>query len=116
MDKVTAATGFQGIFAEFLHFLRTDPRFYFSDPGDLLVHYRDIAKRADPQLAHLFGKLPRLPYGVVPVPDYAAPSQTTGYYESGSPAAGRPGNYFVNLFDLKARPKWEMEALTMHAR
>ena len=81
-------------------------------PEDLLVAYRDICKRADPELPRLFGTLPRLPYGVVPVPAYAEKSQTTAYYEPGSPAAGRPGHFFANTYDLRARPKWEMEALS----
>ncbi|PYQ18164.1 MAG: DUF885 domain-containing protein, partial [Acidobacteria bacterium] len=71
-------------------------------------------KRADPELVRLFATLPRLPYGVLPVPAYAEKSQTTAYYEPGSPAAGRPGYFFANTYDLKARPKWEMEALALH--
>jgi uncharacterized protein (DUF885 family) len=114
MDEVVASTGFEGSFADFVDFLRTDPRFFFERPEDLLVAYRDICKRADPVLPRLFGTLPRLPYGVVPVPPYAEKSQTTAYYEPGSPAAGRPGNFFANTYDLKARPKWEMEALSLH--
>ena len=114
MDAVIAATGFTGGFAAFVDFLRTDERFFFTRPEDLLVAYRDICKRADPELPRLFGTLPRLPYGVVPVPAYAEKSQTTAYYEPGSPAAGRPGQFFANTYDLKARPKWEMEALSLH--
>jgi uncharacterized protein (DUF885 family) len=114
MDKVIAATGFKGSFAEFTQFLRTDPQFFYDKPDDLVNAYRVIAKRADPELAHLFGKLPRLTYGVTPIPDYAAKSQTTAYYDGGSLAAGRPGTYFVNTYDLKSRPKWEMEALSLH--
>lgn len=114
MDKVIASTGFKGSFAEFTTFLRTDPRFYFDDPASLVNAYRVIAKRADPELVHLFGKLPRLTYGVIEIPAFKAPSQTTAYYEQGSPEAGRPGHYFVNTYNLKARPKWEMEALSLH--
>ena len=114
MDAVMASTGFAGSFADFVHFLRTDPRFFFERPEDLLVAYRDICKRADPVLPRLFGTLPRLPYGVVPVPAYAEKSQTTAYYEPGSPAAGRPGQFFANTYDLNARPRWEMEALSLH--
>ena len=73
-----------------------------------------ITKEIDPQLAHEFGKLPRLTYGVVEIPAFTAPSQTTAYYQAGSPEAGRPGSYFVNTYNLKARPKWEMEALSLH--
>jgi uncharacterized protein (DUF885 family) len=114
MDGVIASTGFPGGFAAFVDFLRSDPQFFFTAPDDLLRAYRDICKRADPELPKLFGTLPRLPYGVVPVPAYAEKSQTTAYYEPGSPAAGRPGQFFANTYDLKARPKWEMEALSLH--
>jgi uncharacterized protein (DUF885 family) len=114
MDAVMRATGFTGTLSAFMDFLRTDPRFFFERAEDLLVAYRDIAKRADPELARLFGRLPRLPYGVIPVPSYAEKSQTTAYYEPGSPAAGRPGYFYANTYDLRARPRWEMEALTLH--
>jgi uncharacterized protein (DUF885 family) len=114
MDKVIQSTGFKGNFHEFTEFLRTDPQFYFEKPDDLVNAYRVIAKKIDPELAHEVGKLPRLPYGVTPIPDFKAPSQTTAYYQPGSPEAGRPGYYFVNTYNLHARPKWEMEALSLH--
>jgi uncharacterized protein (DUF885 family) len=114
MGKVIAATEFKGTFHEFTEFLRSDPRFYYDDADDLVDGYRIIAKKIDPELAHEFGKLPRLPYGVCIIPEFKAPSQTTAYYEPGAPAAGRAGCYFVNTFNLRARPKWEMEALSLH--
>jgi uncharacterized protein (DUF885 family) len=114
MDKVIASTGFKGGFRDFTEFLRTDARFYYDKPDDLVNGYRIIAKRIDPELAHEFGKLPRLTYGVCPIPDFKAPSQTTAYYQPGSPSVGRPGCYFVNTYNLHARPKWEMEALSLH--
>ena len=114
MDNVIASTGFKGSFHDFTEFLRTDARFYYDKPDDLVNGYRIIAKRIDPELAHEFGKLPRLTYGVCPIPDFKAPSQTTAYYQPGSPSVGRPGCYFVNTYNLHARPKWEMEALSLH--
>jgi uncharacterized protein (DUF885 family) len=114
MDAVIATSGFEGSFAEFTEYLRTDPQFYFETPEELLIAYRDIAKRADPQLVALFGTLPRLPYGVVPVPEFMAEQQTTAYYQGGSLEAGRPGQFFANTSKLDTRPKWEMEALTLH--
>ena len=114
MDKVISASGFDGTFDEFTHFLRTDPQFYMTSADDLMVGYRDIAKRADPELAKLFGKLPRMPYGVIPIPDYAAKSQTTAYYWGGSSKDGRPGYFYANTYALNTRPTWEMEALTLH--
>ena len=114
MDKVIAAAGFSGSYQEFVHFLRTDPRFYFTEAEALVSAYRDIAKRADPELAPLFGRLPQSPYGVKAMPEAAAPSQTTAYYEPGAFKIGRPGYMFANTYKLEMRPKWEMEALTLH--
>ena len=114
MDKVIASAGFKGSFHDFTEVLRTDQRFYYDQADDLVNGYRIITKKIDPELAHLFGKLPRLPYGVCVIPEFKAPSQTTAYYQPGAPSAGRPGCYFVNTFNLHARPKWEMEALSLH--
>ena len=114
MEKIRVATGFTGTLEEFFTFLRTDPRFYYTKREDLLVAYRNIAKQIDPELTRLFGRIPRLPYGVIPIPSYAEKTQTTAYYTQGSPEAHRPGYYLVNLYDLGSRPKWEMEALSLH--
>jgi uncharacterized protein (DUF885 family) len=114
MAEIIQSTGFPGTFEEFLRFLRTDPQFFHTTPAALMREYRDIAKRADPELVRLFGTLPRTPYGVIEVPDYAAPSQTTAYYQRGSLPAGRPGYFFANTYALDTRPRWEMEALTLH--
>ena len=114
MDKVIAAVGFTGDFQEFAHYLRTDPKFFYTDPTDLLHGYMVIAKSIDPNLVKLFGKLPRTPYGVRPVPETSAPNTTTAYYQPLSSDGSRPGYYYVNLFKPEARPKWEMEVLTTH--
>jgi len=114
MEAVIEQTGFDGTFSEFAEFLRTDRRFYFETADDLVAEYRNIAKRADPGLVPLFGTLPRLPYGVREIPAYSAPTNTTAYYSSGAHAAGRPAWYYVNTYNLPARPSWEMEALSLH--
>jgi len=114
MEAIIESTGFEGSFEEFLQFLRTDPQFFHTTAEGLMREYRDIAKRADPELTKLFGILPRTPYGVIEVPDYAAESQTTAYYQPGSLKAGRAGYFFANTYALETRPRWEMEALTLH--
>ncbi|WP_445365148.1 DUF885 domain-containing protein [Microbulbifer sp. ANSA001] len=114
MQAVMQKTGFQGDFKAFTEFLRTDPRFYHTSREALLRDYRDIAKRIDGELPALFGTLPRLPYGVKPIPSYSEQSQTTAYYLPGSNEAGRAGIFFANTYNLPSRPKWEMEALTVH--
>jgi uncharacterized protein (DUF885 family) len=114
MDKVITGTGFKGDFHAFMKFLLTDPKFYYTDAESLLTHYRDFAKQVDPKLAEFFGIIPRLPYGIKAVPSYAEKSQAGGYYEAGSLKAGRPGYFFVNIYDLPSRPKWGIETLTLH--
>ncbi len=114
MDKIIRDLGFDGSFSEFATFLRSDPQFYFDTQEEFLTAYRAICKRADPELVRLFGTLPRLPYGVKPVPDYMDKSAPTAYYEPGSLAAGRPAAFFANTYDLATRPSWEMEALSLH--
>jgi len=114
MDKVIADTGFKGSFDEFTKYLRTDPKFVYTTREDLLAGYRDIAKRIDPELIRLFGRLPRLPYGVKPVPAYSEKSQPAAYYQGGSTKAGRPGWFVANTSNLPTRMKWQMECLTLH--
>ena len=114
MDSVMKSIGYKGTFAQFTNFLRTDPKFFFTDSADLVRAYRDIVKGIDPELIKLFGHLPRLPYGVTTIPTYSAKSATTAYYQPGTYEAGRPGYYYVNTYALNTRPKWEMEALSSH--
>jgi len=114
MESVMAETGFEGSFAEFLHFLRTDSRFYAETPRELLMHAAYIAKRADDQMPRFFGLLPRLPYGVRPVPEHLAPTYTTGRYWPGDLGNGIAGGYMVNTFQLDQRPLYTLPALTVH--
>ena len=114
MERVKAEAGFKGDLGAFFEHLRTDPRFFHETGNALLAGYRDISKRIDGGLPRLFGRLPRLPYGVMPIPSYSERSQTTAYYQPGALSAGRPGNFFANTYKLGMRPKWEMEALTLH--
>jgi uncharacterized protein (DUF885 family) len=114
MDSIRKAIGYNGTLQEFLNFMRSDKQFFYTDSASLIHGYMVIAKKADAELTKLFKTLPRTPYGVVPVPSYAQASQTTAYYNQGSLNLGRPGLFYANTYDLPSRPKWEMEALTLH--
>jgi uncharacterized protein (DUF885 family) len=114
MDRVMRETGFTGGFAAFLAFLRTDPQFYAKTPDELLKDAAWIAKQIDGRLPGYFGRLPREPYSVEPVPADIAPNYTAGRYVPAPEGGTRGGQYWVNTFALEKRPLWALPALTLH--
>ena len=114
MQDEMIAAGWTGDFAGFLNFLRTDPQFYATTREDLLEKAAEMSKRADDGLPALFGTLPRLPYGVRPVPREIEANYTTGRYNQGSMENGVAGGYIVNTSRLDQRPLYELPALTLH--
>ncbi|HEV3005891.1 MAG TPA: DUF885 domain-containing protein [Pirellulales bacterium] len=114
MHSAIRASGFEGDFAAFIEFLRTDPRFYFESPEQLMKEVALVLKKIDGELPRLFKTLPRMPYGIKEVPAFIAPATTTAYYHGPSGDGTRGGVYFVNTYDLKSRPLYEIEALSLH--
>jgi uncharacterized protein (DUF885 family) len=114
MAAVMAQVKFTGSFAQFKEFLRSDPQFYWAREEDLVNGYRIIGKKIDPQLGRLFGRLPRLPYGILPVPKFREQTSPAAYYVQGAPSTGRAGIFYASTYQVGIRPRWEMEALTLH--
>lgn len=113
MQKIIDDLGFEGSFADFLKFLRSEEQFYPKTADELLMFARDIAKRIDAELPKFFKTLPRKPYGVVPVPADLAPNYTGGRY-SGSRSETTAGFYWVNTYNLPSRTLYTIPALTAH--
>ena len=114
MDALIESAGFAGGFAEFTEFLRTDPRFYAQTAEELLQAASFVAKKIDYRMPEFFGRLPRMPYGVVAVPAEIAPNYTTASYNFGVSGGTRGGAYWVNTYALDQRPLYELPALTAH--
>jgi len=114
MDAIIEEVGFDGSFADFLEFLRTDERFYADTPKELLALASYVAKKVDGRLPRFFGHLPRQPYGVAPVPEEIAPFFTAGRYVGAGADALRGGYYWVNTHQLESRTLYTLPALTLH--
>src|SRR5262245_577885 len=114
MQALIDTLGFRGTFAEFAKFLRSDERFYFKNESELLEGYRALSRRIDPLLVKVFRTLPRMPYGIEPVPANVAPDSYVASYRSPAADGSRAGTFFINTYKPEIRPKYEMMALSLH--
>ncbi len=114
MGAVMERVGYKGSLDEFFRYLNTDPRFVWPSAEALIQGYVDIENRVNPQLPKLFGVLPKAAYEVRPVEAFREKSAAGGSYQAASEDGSRPGIFYANTYDLKARPKWAMEALSLH--
>lgn len=114
MQAIIKEVEFEGDFEGFVHLLRTDAKFYPQDAESYLAKAASIAKQVDGKLPEYFSYLPRNPFGLKTVPATTAPKSTTAYYQPGAADGSRAGQYFLNLYDLKSRPLYELTALTLH--
>lgn len=114
MNEVKEKIGFKGTLDEFNTYLRTDPQFYYTDKEDLMQGFRDILKNVDTKLPSLFGRLPEAKYDLREMEEFRAKSAPAAYYYSAPEDRSRPGYFYVNTYNLSARPKYSMTALAMH--
>ena len=114
MKGVMEKVGFKGTLDEFFVFLNTDPQFVHPSREALVQGYVDIKNRVNPELPRLFETLPKADYEVRAVEPFREKSAAGGSYQAASEDGSRPGIFYANAYDLKARPKWAMEALSLH--
>jgi uncharacterized protein (DUF885 family) len=114
MRKVMQQVGFEGDLDAFFEFMKTDPRFFYDSAPALIQGYADIKNRVDPNLPRLFEILPKADYEVRAVEPFREKSASGGQYQAASEDGSRPGIFYANAYDLKSRPKWAMEALSLH--
>jgi uncharacterized protein (DUF885 family) len=114
MEKTLEGINFLGTLDQFLQFIRTDPRFFYKTPEELMAAYEKTARGIQPQLPKLFGRVPKTPFNIRAIPAATAPTTTTAYYQPPSMDGSRPGVYYVNLYKPDTRPMWEIDALTAH--
>jgi uncharacterized protein (DUF885 family) len=114
MRKVMKEVGFEGDLKAFFKFMNENPDFYYTKREDLIQGYRELKDKISPLLPKLFDRMPKADYEVRAVEPFREQSASGGSYQSASPDGSRPGVFYVNAYDLSARPKWAMEALSLH--
>lgn len=114
MEAIRESVGFEGDLAAFVHHLRTDPQFYPKTADELMKEAALILKKADGRLPELFGRLPRIPYGLREIPAYVAPQTTSAYYWPPATDGSRGGFYYLNTYNLSSRPLYQLESLSLH--
>ena len=114
MERVKDEVGFEGTMPEFFEHLRTDTQYHFKSEEEILAAYDELRNTIDPKLDKLFGVKAKAPYIIKAVEPFRAQSMAAAQYFPGTPDGSRPGIFYVNTYDLPARPKWFMESLSIH--
>lgn len=114
IQNILTESRFEGTISDYYEYMNTDPQFFYSNSEELLAGYRALTHYIDGQLDQLFGRKPKLPFEVVPMPSHLGEGQISAYYMRGSTATGRPGRFYANTNNVSRRPKWQMESLSLH--
>lgn len=114
MNEVRERVGFKGDLKAFFAHLKSDPKFFYASPEDVIDGYRSLKLRIDALLPKLFKDFPKADYEVRAVEPFRAQSSAGAFYESPSEDGSRPGIFYVNTYDLKGQPKYGMETLSLH--
>ncbi|WP_417703617.1 DUF885 domain-containing protein [Rheinheimera aquimaris] len=108
MDTIIKQVGFDGSFADFVHFLRTDPQFYASSGQQLMEKAAFITRKMAGQLPKWFNTLPRNTFDIKASPSGGA------YYVASDGSGTTSGTYFIGANDVRSEPLYNLEALTFH--
>ncbi|MBT8077870.1 MAG: DUF885 domain-containing protein [Gammaproteobacteria bacterium] len=114
MRGVMKVVNFEGDLQDFFDFMNNDEQFYFDEPEELIQGYRDMSDHIASLAPKLFDVFPKTPFEVRRVEPFRERSAAGGSYSRGAPDGSRPGIFYANAYDIKARPKWAMEALFLH--
>ncbi|WP_172587810.1 DUF885 domain-containing protein [Shewanella xiamenensis] len=118
MRAIMKKVNFNGTLQEFFTFMRDDPQFYYPNTAEGKAAYlADATKLIDnmrSRLDEVFKVKPKAAMIVKQVESFREKSAGKAFYEQPAPDGSRPGSYYANLYDMKAMPKYQMEALAYH--
>ncbi|MCH8250071.1 MAG: DUF885 domain-containing protein [Proteobacteria bacterium] len=114
MHGVMEEVGFEGSLKEFFQFVNTDDQFFYDEADELIQGYRDMSDHITELSKNLFDVMPKSSFEVRRVEPFREASASGGAYQAGTPDGSRPGIFYANAYDIKARGKWAMESLFLH--
>lgn len=114
MQSVMDEVGFEGDLSAFFEYLNSDPQFYYDESAQLIDGYNALRDEVHAKVMSLFSKFPKAEYEIRAVEPFREQSAAGGSYMRASPDGARPGVFYANTYDIKARPKWAMESLFLH--
>ena len=114
MKSVMEQVGFEGTLQEFFEFTKNDPQFIFDSKEDMLQAYEDLRAQLDKTAPDLFKVIPEAQFEIRPVEAFREQSSSSASYQRPAPDGSRPGIFYVNTYDLSARPTWTVESLYLH--
>jgi uncharacterized protein (DUF885 family) len=113
MLAIVKSLGFADI-KSFSAALKANPKEHPASADALIDAYKEYIAGMKPKLPELFGRLPKAPLDVVPVPSYMEKDQSAAYYDNGTPDGSRPGHVYVNTYNFAERSLAPVEAVAYH--
>jgi uncharacterized protein (DUF885 family) len=118
IETIKGRLGFKGDQAAFFKFMKEDPQFYYPNTPEgkaaYLRHANEIIDEMRASLDRFFTVKPKAGLVVKEVEPFRAEGEAAAFYENPSEDGTRPGTYYVNTFDMRGIPKFEMETLAHH--
>jgi len=113
MVVIAQKLGFQDL-KSFRASLKTNPKLRPASGEALLAAYRSYLTPMQARLPQIFGRLPKAPFEVLPVPEYLEKTTASAYYEPGTPDGSRPGRLRINTWEAPTRNLFEVEDTAYH--
>ena len=98
----------------FFEWVKARDDMYFTSREELLSAYQKFHSDVDPLLPTYFNLRPKSNYEVRLVEPFREASASSGSYQGPSLDGKRNGVFYVNAYDLKARPRSALSALSLH--
>lgn len=118
MRVIKDTVNFDGDLAAFMQFMRDDEQFYYANDKAGKDRYLSEATALidgmKGKLDDMFITKPKAELNVKAVEAFREQSAGKAFYQRPSEDGTRPGLYYANLYDMKAMPTYQMEALAYH--